>query len=57
MAVKSILHYPDPRLRRTALPVEQVDDAVRRLIDDMAETMYDAPGVGLAAIKSTSRSA
>ena len=51
MAVKSILHYPDPRLRRKALPVEQVDDAVRRLIDDMAETMYDAPGVGLAAIQ------
>ncbi|MEK7795857.1 MAG: peptide deformylase, partial [Pseudomonadota bacterium] len=51
MAVKSILHYPDPRLRRTALPVEQVDDAVRRLVDDMAETMYSAPGVGLAAIQ------
>src|SRR3989338_6375985 len=51
MAVKSILHYPDPRLRRTALPVEQVDDAVRRLIDYMAETMYGAPGVGLAAIQ------
>lgn len=51
MAVKSILHYPDPRLRRKALPVAQVDDAVRRLIDDMAETMYDAPGVGLAAIQ------
>ena len=51
MAVKSILHYPDPRLRRTALPVERVDDAVRRLIDDMAETMYGAPGVGLAAIQ------
>lgn len=49
MAVKSILHYPDPRLRRKALPVVQVDDAVRRLIDDMAETMYDAPGIGLAA--------
>ncbi|MEK7261573.1 MAG: peptide deformylase [Pseudomonadota bacterium] len=51
MAVKSILHYPDPRLRRKALPVEQVDDAVRRLVDDMAETMYSAPGVGLAAIQ------
>ena|SRR3989344_5245059 len=51
MAVKSILHYPDPRLRRKALPVAQVDDAVRRLIDDMAETMYDAPGIGLAAIQ------
>jgi len=51
MATKSILHYPDPRLRRKALPVAQVDDTVRRLIDDMAETMYDAPGVGLAAIQ------
>lgn len=51
MAVKSILHYPDPRLRRKALPVAQVDDTVRRLIDDMAETMYDAPGIGLAAIQ------
>ena len=51
MAIKSILHYPDPRLRRTALPVKQVDDAVRRLVDDMTETMYSAPGVGLAAIQ------
>ena len=51
MAVKSILYYPDPRLRRRALPVEQVEDAVRRLVDDMAETMYSAPGVGLAAIQ------
>ncbi len=51
MAIRSILHYPDPRLRCTALPVEQVDAAVRRLIDDLAETMYAAPGVGLAAIQ------
>ncbi len=51
MALRTILHYPDPRLRRKALPVAQVDDAVRRLVDDMAETMYDAPGIGLAAIQ------
>jgi peptide deformylase len=51
MAVRPILHYPDPRLRRPALPVARVDDAVRRLADDLAETMYAAPGVGLAAIQ------
>ncbi len=51
MAVRPILHYPDPRLRRQALPVAQVDAAVRRLIDDLAETMYAAPGIGLAAIQ------
>ncbi len=49
MAQLEILHYPDPRLRTRARPVEQVDDALRRLIDDMLETMYAAPGVGLAA--------
>lgn len=49
MAKLPILYYPDPRLRRHALPVEQVDDEIRRLIDDMLETMYDAPGIGLAA--------
>ncbi len=51
MAVRPILHYPDPRLRRQALPVAQVDAAVRRLVDDLAETMYAAPGIGLAAIQ------
>ncbi len=51
MAVRPILHYPDPRLRRQALPVTQVDAAVRRLVDDLAETMYAAPGIGLAAIQ------
>lgn len=51
MAVRPILHYPDPRLRRQALPVAQVDDTVRRLVDDLAETMYAAPGIGLAAIQ------
>jgi len=45
------LHYPDPRLRHIAVPVPAVTDAVRQLVDDMAETMYDAPGIGLAAIQ------
>lgn len=51
MALRTILHYPDPRLRQVAKPVETVDDEVRRLVDDMAETMYAAPGIGLAAIQ------
>ena len=49
MAQLEILHYPDPRLRNPALPVTVVDDAIRSLIDDMLETMYEAPGIGLAA--------
>ena len=49
MALREILYYPDPRLRRKALPVKVVDDAARALIQDMAETMYQAPGIGLAA--------
>lgn len=49
MAKLSILEFPDPRLRTVAKPVAQVDDAMRRLIDDMLETMYDASGIGLAA--------
>ncbi len=49
MAILSILHYPDPRLHKIAQPVAAVDTEVRRLIDDMAETMYAAPGIGLAA--------
>jgi len=44
-----ILEFPDPRLRKKATPVEVVDDALRGLVDDMFETMYEAPGVGLAA--------
>ncbi len=51
MAILKILHYPDPRLRQVARPVNQVDATVRRLVDDMAETMYQAPGIGLAAIQ------
>ena len=49
MSRLDILRYPDPRLRRRAQPVRVVDDEVRRLIDDMFETMYDAPGIGLSA--------
>ena len=51
MAIREILHYPDPRLRNRAKPVERVDDEIRRLVDDMLETMYAAPGIGLAAIQ------
>ena len=51
MALRTILHYPDPRLRQVAKPVEAVDDQIRVLVDDMAETMYAAPGIGLAAIQ------
>ena len=49
MAKLKILEFPDPRLRKKAVPVTAVDDALRQLIDDMFETMYDAPGIGLAA--------
>ncbi|MEC9356252.1 MAG: peptide deformylase [Pseudomonadota bacterium] len=49
MALMTILHHPDARLREKARPVEQFDGKLQRLIDDMFETMYDAPGVGLAA--------
>lgn len=49
MALLPILHYPDPRLHKVAQPVAAVDERIRRLIKDMAETMYAAPGIGLAA--------
>ncbi|NKN32060.1 peptide deformylase [Marichromatium bheemlicum] len=49
MAMLEILTFPDPRLRKAARPVDQVDASIRRLIDDMLETMYAAPGIGLAA--------
>jgi peptide deformylase len=49
MALLTILQYPDPRLHKVARPVEVVDDRIRELVRNMAETMYDAPGVGLAA--------
>lgn len=51
MAVLPIIEVPDPRLKTISTPVEQVDDETRRLIADMFETMYDAPGIGLAAIQ------
>jgi peptide deformylase len=49
MALLPILEFPDPRLRTIAKPVAVVDDGVRQLVKDMFETMYDAPGIGLAA--------
>lgn len=49
MALLPILRYPDPRLHKIAAPVERVDDKIRKLAQDMAETMYAAPGIGLAA--------
>ena len=49
MAILDILHYPDKRLRTVAKPVEKVDDIIKKLVDDMFETMYLAPGIGLAA--------
>ena len=51
MAVRPILEAPDPRLRVISTPVETVDDELRALIADMFDTMYDAPGIGLAAIQ------
>ncbi len=49
MAILPIVHYPDPRLHKIAAPVTAVDESIRKLAQDMAETMYSAPGVGLAA--------
>lgn len=49
MAQLTILQFPDPRLRKVARPVAEVDDRIRSIVDDMFETMYAAPGVGLAA--------
>ena len=51
MAILPIITAPDPRLKQMSEPVETVDDALRQLMLDMAETMYDAPGIGLAAIQ------
>ena len=51
MALRDILTGPDSRLKQVSTPVETVDDALRALMDDMLETMYDAPGIGLAAIQ------
>ena len=51
MAKREIITAPDPRLRQVSKPVEKVDDGLRALMDDMLETMYAAPGIGLAAIQ------
>lgn len=51
MSIREIITVPDPRLREVCQRVEQVDDEIRALLDDMLETMYDAPGIGLAAIQ------
>ena len=49
MAMLKILHYPDPRLRTVAKPVNEFDDDLATLVADMAQTMYEAVGIGLAA--------
>ncbi len=49
MPLLPILRFPDPRLKTVAVPVDKIDDSIRRLARDMAETMYEAPGIGLAA--------
>lgn len=51
MAIRPIISLPDPRLRQKSEPVARIDDDVHRLIDDMLETMYEAPGIGLASIQ------
>ena len=51
MALREILILPDKRLRKVSEPVKKIDAAVRKLVDDMFETMYDAPGIGLAAVQ------
>ena len=52
MAILNILHYPDPRLREKALPVEEVNNDIKQFVADMFETMYEAPGIGLAATQA-----
>jgi peptide deformylase len=51
MAIRPIITFPDPLLRKVSQPVERIDDDLRRLMDDMLETMYAAPGIGLAAVQ------
>lgn len=51
MTIKPLIILPDPLLRQVSTPIERVDDEARRLADDMLETMYDAPGIGLAAVQ------
>jgi peptide deformylase len=55
MAQLNILHFPDPRLRLKAKPIEKVTDEIRQLANDMLETMYEAPGIGLAATQVNER--
>jgi len=49
MALREVLQFPDPRLKRVSKPVDRVDEAIRELARDMCEVMYDEPGIGLAA--------
>ena len=51
MAIREILEVPDPVLKQVSAPVTRFDDELKTLVDDMFETMYDAPGIGLAAIQ------
>ena len=51
MTIRKILTIPDPLLRKKSLSVEKVDKEIRNLMDDMISTMYDAPGIGLAAVQ------
>ena len=51
MAIKEIIKVPSPILKKVSQPVEEVNDEIRSILDDMLETMYDAPGIGLAAIQ------
>jgi peptide deformylase len=51
MSLLEILHFPDPRLRQKASPVAVVDDEIRSIVDNLFETMYSAPGIGLAAVQ------
>ena len=51
MSILNILHFPDPQLRQKATPVAVIDAEIRTLVDDMFETMYAAPGIGLAAVQ------
>ncbi|MEX1153576.1 peptide deformylase, partial [Parvibaculum sp.] len=51
MAIREIITAPDPRLKEVSRPVDKVDDGLRALMDDMLETMYAAPGIGLAAVQ------
>ena len=51
MSVKKIITIPDPILKKKSLPIKNVDSSVKKLMDDMLETMYAAPGIGLAAVQ------